>query len=85
MLVFKPKFEKQMLLSNTIFKIAGIYASHSEWMQWELNKAEELNVPIIGVIPRGKERVSRIVQEKAKTVVKWNTESIVAAIRFWSK
>lgn len=80
----KRRLREKISSSDIVIGIAGIYASHSEWMQWELNKAEELGVPIIGVIPRGKERISRIVKEKAKTVVKWNTESIVAAIRFWS-
>lgn len=61
-----------------------MYASHSEWMRWELDKAVENNIPIIGVVPRGKERVSVIVSTRAKEVVRWNTDSIVNAIRRWA-
>lgn len=77
----KAKIEK----SNIVLGIAGIYASHSDWMKWELEKAVELGVPIVGVIPRGAERVSTVVSAKAKEIVRWNTESIVEAIRAWAR
>jgi hypothetical protein len=50
-------------------------------MTWELNKAQELSKPILGVIPRGQERISTVVSDRADEMVRWNTESIVAAIR----
>jgi len=71
--------------SNIVLGIAGMYASYSEWMRWELDKAIELEVPIVGVAPWGQERVSKIVSDRAKEVVRWNTESIIAAIRKWAK
>ena len=67
--------------SDIVLCIAGVYASYSEWMEWELDKAIEKNIPIVGVIPRGKTNISRIVANRAKETVKWNTESIVSAIR----
>lgn len=67
--------------SDIVLGIAGVYASYSEWMEWELDKAIEKNIPIVGVIPRGKTNISRIVANRAKETVKWNTESIVSAIR----
>lgn len=67
--------------SDVMLGLAGMYASRSDWMEWELDKANELGVPVVGVIPRGQERVSDIVRQRAKTSVRWNTESIVAAIR----
>lgn len=54
-------------------------------MKWELNKAIEKGVPIIGVIPRGQERISAIVNDRADEIVHWNTESIVSAIRKHAK
>ena len=33
--------------------IAGLYASHSDWMQWEKAKAKEMGINAIGVIARG--------------------------------
>ncbi|GEN29747.1 hypothetical protein HVA01_33930 [Halovibrio variabilis] len=39
--------------SDIILALAGMYASRSSWMEWELDKAIELGIPIVGVIPRG--------------------------------
>jgi hypothetical protein len=44
-----------------------------------------LEIPIVGVVPRGAERVSAIISSRAKEIVRWNTESIVEAIRKWAK
>ncbi|WP_265822651.1 TIR domain-containing protein [Geovibrio ferrireducens] len=67
--------------SNIILGIAGMYASHSTWMDWELQTAVNHNIPIVGVIPRGQEKISLVVSSRSKENVYWNTESIVAAIR----
>lgn len=80
----KQQLKQKISNSNAVLGIAGIYASHSEWMTWELDTANELGIPIIGVIPRGQERISRIVSSRSKEDVRWNTESIVAAIRKWA-
>ena len=80
----RQRLKQKIANSNIVLGIAGIYASHSEWMQWELDKAIELGVPIVGVVPRGAERVSTVVSSRAKQVVRWNTESIVEAIRTWA-
>ncbi|WP_423241749.1 hypothetical protein [Pectobacterium versatile] len=62
-----------------------MYASHSSWMLWELDKAIELGTPIIGVIPRGQEKISTVVSTRSIIDVRWNTESIIAAIRKHAK
>jgi hypothetical protein len=77
----KQRLAGKIKNSNIVLGLAGIYASHSDWMEWELTKAVELGIPIVGVIPWGQERVSRTVTSRSKTDVRWNTESIVAAIR----
>ena len=77
----KQRLSEKIESSDIVLGIAGIYASYSDWMEWELDKAIEKKVPIIGVIPRGQERVSSVVSSRADEVVRWNTESIVAAIR----
>lgn len=80
----KTRLKQKILNSDVVLGIAGIYASHSDWMEWELDTAVNNGIPIIGVVPRGKERVSTVVSSRAKQVVRWNTESIVTAIRFWA-
>ncbi|MFA5454956.1 MAG: TIR domain-containing protein [Sulfurimonas sp.] len=84
-LYIKQALKKRIENSNIILALAGVYASHSEWMQWELDKALELGVPIVGVAPWGQERVSQVVSIRAKEVVRWNTDPIVNAIRKHAK
>lgn len=72
---------KRILDSNIVLALAGIYASHSEWMVWEMDTAKDNGIPIIGVVPRGQERISSEVLTRSIVDVKWNTESIIAAIR----
>ncbi len=81
----KQRLREKISKSDIVLGIAGIYASHSDWMRWELDTAIEKGIPIVGVIPRGQERISTEVKSRAKEVVKWNTESIVEAIRLWAK
>lgn len=81
----KHRLKKKISNSDIVLGIAGMYASYSDWMKWELDTAKAEEVPIIGVIPRGKERVSSVVSSRAEEVVRWNTESIVAAIKKWAK
>jgi hypothetical protein len=81
----KQRLKQKIENSNIVLGIAGMYASYSEWMEWELDKALELGVPIVGVVPWGQERVSTTVSSRSKEDIRWNTESIVEAIRKWAK
>lgn len=81
----KTRLTQKIGNSNIVLALAGVYASHSSWMEWELDKAIELEIPIVGVIPSGQERISTIVSTRSTTDVRWNTESIIAAIRTHSK
>ncbi|WP_039046683.1 TIR domain-containing protein [Plesiomonas shigelloides] len=67
--------------SDVVLAISGIYASHSHWMAWEMDKAIELGKPVIGIIPHGAQRISQAVASRENESVRWNTESIVDAIR----
>ncbi|WP_432454696.1 TIR domain-containing protein [Agarivorans sp. QJM3NY_29] len=81
----KQRLANKIGNSNIVLGLAGMYASHSDWMEWELDKAIDLDIPIIGVIPRGQERISTTVSSRSIVDVRWNTESIVAAIRDYAK
>lgn len=76
--------KKKLNESNVVLGIAGMYASYSDWMEWELNTAVELGINVVGVIPRGQKRISQIVTKYSSENVMWNTESIVEAIRKYS-
>lgn len=81
----KIRLAQKIGASDVILALAGVYASHSSWMQWELDKALELGTPVIGVIPRGQEKISTIVSSRSLDDVRWNTESIITAIREHAK
>lgn len=83
--VIKANITKRLEQSDVVLAIAGIFASHSDWMQWEMDKAKELGLKVIGVIPRGQERISQEVYSRSVTDVRWNADSIVEAIRSYSK
>ena len=77
----RQQLSERIKSSDIVLGIAGVYASYSDWMEWELDKAKEHDMPILGVIPRGNERISTIVSNRADKIVRWNTDSIVDAIR----
>ncbi|AQS39964.1 TIR-like domain-containing protein (DUF1863) [Shewanella psychrophila] len=77
----KTKLREKIQSSGIVIGLAGIYASHSPWMEWELDYALSINVPVIGVIPWGRTRSSNTVTDRSIEDVNWNTESIVGAIR----
>lgn len=83
--VVKANITKRLQESDVLLAIAGVFASHSEWMQWEMNKAKELGLNVIGVIPRGQEHISKEVCNRSVKDVRWNADSIVEAIREYSK
>jgi|SRR5690554_4427497 len=81
----KERLARKIGGSDIVLAIAGVYASHSSWMRWELDKAINLGVPVVGVVPRGQSRVSTIVSSRSIDNVRWNTESIISAVRRHAK
>lgn len=73
--------DMQIKVSNVVLILSGMHAAHSDWVNTEIAIAAKYQKPIIGVIPRGQERIPKIVQDAAKEMVHWNTDSIVSAIR----
>lgn len=81
----KKVLKDRILSSNIVLGIASMAASYSNWIDWELETANNNSIPIVGIIPRGQERISKTVTHYSKSDVRWNTESIVDAIRNYSK
>jgi hypothetical protein len=81
----KSQLKEKIVNSDIVLALAGVYASHSDWMIWEMDTAIVNSIPIVGIIPRGQERISQEVYYRSKTDVNWNTESIVEAIRNCTK
>lgn len=77
----KEAIRNQMQPASCILVLAGVYSTYSKWINIELELASELGKKIIAIEPWGAEKTSALVKDYANEVVKWNTSSIVRAIR----
>jgi hypothetical protein len=74
----------KMRFCNVILILAGVYSSHSKWIDKEIKIANDEFIskkPIIAIEPWGSEKTSQIVKDSADIVVGWSTSSVVDAIR----
>lgn len=79
--VLLEELRKQIRPVNCVLIISGMYVVYSEWIEAEINIAQRFNKPIIGIKPRGQERIPYVVQQAAIEMVGWMTDSVVAGIR----
>lgn len=70
---------------NCVVVLSELYFAFDNWIQFEINLANSLSKPIIGIKPWGSERMPVIVEEAANEVVGWDTGTIVKAIREHSR
>mgnify|MGYP001952937625 CR=1 FL=1 len=71
----------QISPTHIVIILAGMYVNHRKWIQKEIEIAQDFGKPIIGVVPWGGERTPTQVSDAAEEMVRWNTDSIVGAIR----
>ena len=77
--------DRQIRPTHCLLVIAGMYAAHRFWIDKEIGFAQLYNKPIIGIAPWGQERLPQSVQFAAHAFVRWNTDSILGAIRQFAK
>ena len=77
----KEAIRRQMQPASCVLILAGVYSTYSKWINIEIELARSMNKKIIAIEPWGAERTSAIVKFAADQVVKWNTDSIISAIR----
>ncbi len=77
----KNKIRNKMKHCNVVLILAGVYASYSESINMEISIANELGKPIIAIEPWDSEKTSQVVKTNAKRIVKWNSSSIVSAVK----
>ena len=80
----RQALDSQIRPVNCFLVVSGMYVYHRKWIQEEIDLALSYEKPIIGIVPWGQERVPMEVKNVAKTMVSWQTNSIVSAIRAWS-
>jgi hypothetical protein len=71
----------QIRLASVVLVISGIYVTHRNWIQFEIDLADQFEKPIIGIQPRGSLYTPSAITRSAVEIVNWNTISIVNAIR----
>lgn len=72
---------RQISPAQGVIILAGMYAAHSAWIDYEISEAVRMRKFIIGVRPWGQERVPANVQDAADVMVGWNSASIIQAVR----
>lgn len=80
----REAIKNQMQYASVVVVLAGVYASHSKWIDIEIGLAESSFAsakPIVAIKPRGSERTSTRVKKAANRIVGWSTKSIVRAIK----
>jgi hypothetical protein len=77
----RAAIKAQMQPSSCVLILAGVYATYSKWINIEIDLAQSMEKKIIAIEPFGAERTSMVVKNAADKIVKWNTDSIVEAIR----
>lgn len=75
---------RQIRPCHVVIILAGVYATHSNWINKEIQiatRAFQHKKPILAVAPWGVKRISQVVQKNADKIVRWSTESVVSGIR----
>ncbi|MYF45729.1 MAG: nuclease [Rhodobacteraceae bacterium] len=76
---------RQINPSQVVLVLGGMYAAHSDWIEYEISEADRMSKPIVCVKPWGQERIPKIVQDASWcNPVGWNSHSIVSAVRLYS-
>lgn len=71
----------RILYSDVFLVFAGVYSSHSEWIEFELATAFAQYKPIVAIAPRAQLKFSSVVMKYNPPLVGWNSTSVCSAIR----
>ncbi len=74
--------QRQIATVNCVVILAGVYSTYSKWIKKEIEISKKVyGKPVVAVEPWGAVRTSQIVKDNADAIVKWQSASIVRAIR----
>jgi len=77
----KTRLTNQISGCHAVIIVAGMYASYSEWIDYEIDEALRMGKPIIGIKPWGNQVMPKKISDNATVLVNWNSSSLVSAIR----
>lgn len=72
--------ENQISPASKIIVISGMYAAHSDWIDFEIDTSVSKGKYIIGLKPWGQERIPVKIQNNADIMVGWNKSSVINAL-----
>jgi hypothetical protein len=75
------ELRNQMRPADVFLILGGMYATRSDWIDFELSFARRTGRPIIGIRPWGAQVMPVAITNAATEVVGWNGAGIVKAIR----
>ena len=76
----KNELKEQIRPASKVIILAGMYASYSDWIDFEIDTSVSFGKYIIGVKPWGQERIPSKVSSNSDVLVGWNKDSVVNAI-----
>lgn len=76
----KSELKDQIRPSSKVIILAGMYASYSNWIDFEIDTSVDLGKYIIGVKPWGQERIPSKVSSNSNVMVGWNKDSVINAV-----
>ena len=80
----KLKLHNRISNSSCVIILSAMYATHSHWIDFEIDSAVAMNKPIIGIRPWGQERVPQKIQEHATILIGWNSSPLIQAVRCYA-
>ncbi|MDO4179038.1 MAG: TIR domain-containing protein [Phascolarctobacterium sp.] len=78
----ESKIREQIEQANVVIILAGMYATYSDWIEYEFNTALAMRKPILGVYPWGQEKTPTFITEQATMMVHWNRNSVIGALKY---
>jgi hypothetical protein len=77
--------KNQIAPVNCVVILAGVYSTYSKWINKEIEISKQVfRKPVVAVEPWASEKTSKVVKDNADVIVKWQSSSIVKAIRDYS-
>lgn len=70
----------QIRSASVVIVSAGMYGSYSKWISRELDIANDLNKPVIAIIPEGQVRVPAKIQNSATEQIGWRRAPLIRAL-----
>lgn len=76
----RKKLRDQIRPTSVVLCLAGMYAAHSNWIGEELQIANEMGKPILGIRPPENKRTPNVVSEHADEIVPLDRKAVRDAI-----